>query len=79
MPDYVIDARPILQPYLDQAGIALDRISEQSLELIIVSWLGEMINSNKMPNQLAEGERWLADSGLLNAIAGGRFEHEVAA
>jgi hypothetical protein len=79
MPDYVIDARPILQPYLAQAGVALDQISGQSLELVIVSWLGEMINANTTPDQLAESERWLVDSGLLSAIAGGRFEHEVAA
>lgn len=76
-PDYVIDARPILQPYVDQTGLTLNHISEQSLELIIVSWLGELMNANETPVQLAEDERWLVESGLLSAIAGGRFEYEV--
>lgn len=76
-PDYIIDAQPILQPYVAQTGIISDHLSEQSLELIITSWLGEVMYSGKTPNNLGESERWLVDSGLLDAIAGGHFANEV--
>ncbi|WP_017317328.1 hypothetical protein [Mastigocladopsis repens] len=33
-PDYIIDARPILQPYFQQAGVSDEQISSQSLELL---------------------------------------------
>ncbi len=36
-PTYTIDAHPILQPYLEQTGLTADRISGQSLELIVAS------------------------------------------
>ena len=74
-PTYVIDARPILQPYFDQAGITADRVSGQSLEIIVTSWLNEVIH--KTPNELDTSEQWLIDSGLYNAVAGGNLEHEV--
>ena len=78
-PNYAIDARPLLQPYFDQVGVAADQISRQSLELIIASWLGNIVYSDQIPEQLDESERWLTESGLYAAILGGRFEHEVAA
>lgn len=36
-PTYTIDARPILQPYFEQAGVSAEQISSQSLELIVAS------------------------------------------
>ncbi len=42
-PTYTIDASPILQPYFERAGVAADQISGASLELIVASWLGEII------------------------------------
>ena len=78
-PTYIIDARPILQPYFERAGVTADQISKQSLELIIVSWLGEIIHAEKPPEDLNNSQRWLIDSGLYNALVGGKFEHEAAA
>lgn len=78
-PDYTIDARPILQPYFEKAGVAADQISGQSLELIVASWLGEIIHSEKSPEDVDECQRWLVDSGLYAALAGGKFEHEAVA
>ncbi|WP_026736426.1 hypothetical protein [Fischerella sp. PCC 9605] len=79
-PTYTIDARPILQPYLKQAGIDTEqKISSQSLELIITSWLGSIIHSEKPISEIGKSQRWLVDSGLYNAIAGGRFDHEAVA
>ncbi len=74
-PTYVIDARPVLQPYFDQAGITADQVSGQSLELIVASWLNEIIH--KAPNELDTSQQWLIDSGLYNAVVGGSLDHEV--
>jgi hypothetical protein len=78
-PTYTIDARPILQPYFERAGVTVDQISGQSLELIVASWLGEIIHSEKLPENVDASMRWLIDSGLYAALAGGKFEHEAAA
>ncbi len=74
----MIDASPILQPYFQRAGVTNDQISRQSLELIVASWLGEIIHSEKPPEGLDDSQRWLIDSGLYAALAGGKFQHEVA-
>jgi hypothetical protein len=78
-PTYTIDARPILQPYLERAGVTADQISGQSLEIIIASWLGELIHSEHPPEPYNNSLHWLVESGLYNALAGGRFDHEAAA
>lgn len=78
-PTYTIDARPILESYFKRAGVTPDQISGQSLELIISSWLGEIIHSEKLPENVASSQRWLIESGLYAALAGGNFEREAAA
>lgn len=79
-PTYAIDARPIIQPYLDRAGITQEQtVSSQSLELIVVAWLSKIIY-NEMPlEKTDEPEQWLIDSGLYAAIAGGSFGREAVA
>lgn len=76
-PTYVIDARPILQPYFEQTGLTVDQVSGQSLELIVASWLGELIH--KAPDELDSSQQWLIDSGLYEAVAGGSLDHKVLA
>jgi hypothetical protein len=78
-PSYTIDARPILGPYFERAGVTADEISGQSLELIVSSWLGEIIHSDKLPEHTNTSQEWLIESGLYAALARGRFEHEAAA
>jgi hypothetical protein len=75
-PTYVIDARPILQPYFEQSGVMADQVSGQSLELIVASWLSEVMHET--PDELDASQQWLIDSGLYNAVAGGSLAHEVA-
>jgi hypothetical protein len=78
-PTYSIDARPILQSYYEGAGITAEHISRQSLELIIESWLWQIIHSDKYATDIDESQQWLVDSGLYEAIAGGKFDYEVMA
>ena len=77
-PTYTIDARPILTPYFEQAGVAPDQISGVSFELIVSSWLSELVHSDKIPEGDGAVRNWLIESGLYNAVVGGRLAHEVA-
>jgi hypothetical protein len=77
-PTYTIDASPILQPYFERAGVAADQISGASLELIVASWLGEIIHSNQLPENIDASQQWLIESGLYAALVGGKLEHEAA-
>lgn len=76
-PTYTIDARPILEPYFEQVGVSANQITGQSLELIVASWLGKVIHLEQLPEELDESHRWLIESGLYTAIAGGHFEYEA--
>jgi hypothetical protein len=78
-PDYIIDAGPILKPYFEQAGISEEQISSQSLDLIVASWLGKIIHTEKFLEDTDESQQWLISSGLYPAIAGGQFEHRTVA
>jgi hypothetical protein len=78
-PTYTIDARPILQPYFERAGITATQIDGQSLELIVATWLGEIMHTEPLPENGDTTQRWLIDSGLYAALAGGKFESEAAA
>lgn len=78
-PTYTIDAQPILNRYLEQAGVKADQISGQSLELIVAFWLGEIIHSEKSPEDINKSQQWLIDSGLYAALAGGKFTHKAVA
>jgi hypothetical protein len=72
LPDYTIDAEPLLKRYFTQSGIDPQKVSGRSFELIVSSWISEIVNSDRLPT-----EKWLIDSGLYATIAGGRLEHEV--
>jgi hypothetical protein len=78
-PTYTIDASPILQPYFERAGVAADQISGASLELIVTSWLGEIIHSDQLSEKIDVSQQWLIESGLYAALVGGKLEHEAAA
>lgn len=72
---YVIDALSVLKPYFERAGIIPEKIREDSFELLVASWLSDLINSEKLPEEFNESQRWLIDSGLYVAISGGNLKY----
>ncbi|NJM74596.1 MAG: hypothetical protein HC852_01135 [Acaryochloridaceae cyanobacterium RU_4_10] len=78
-PTYTLDARPILHPYLERVGVTAEKISSQSLELIVESWLREIIHSENPYEDIDKSQHWVIDSGLYAALAGGKIEHEAIA
>lgn len=75
-PSYIIDATPIFQPYFEQVGVTANQISPQSFEMIVASWLREIIHSSSLPEASDQSQQWLVESGLGEAIAGGYFKYE---
>lgn len=71
-PDYVIDAKDLLEPYFERLGKNSTTLSGAGLELLVSNWLSEILN-NPDPNL---APLWLRDSGLLNALLGTRLRQE---
>ncbi|GAB4190968.1 MAG: hypothetical protein OHK0022_04250 [Roseiflexaceae bacterium] len=76
-PTHIIDAIPVLQPYFEEAGVAIDQVSGQSFELIVASWLVDIIH--KKTDEIDDKQNWIIETGLYNAVTGGNMEKEVVA
>ncbi|HEY3026817.1 MAG TPA: hypothetical protein VGJ55_11760 [Pyrinomonadaceae bacterium] len=77
-PDSVVDARPIVDPYIKDTRISRNQISDSSLQLILTSWLSFIVNSKLTAENVAPSEKWLFDSGLYEAIKNGSIESEAS-
>lgn len=78
-PTYEIDAKPFFQRYYERANIPTEHLNGQSFELIVTSWLNELIQSG-IPASVPEAQRkLLEDSGLLEALKGGSVAFQVPA
>jgi hypothetical protein len=74
LPDYVVDSRPIVAPYIKNTPIRLERMGDSSLQLIMTSWLSGLVNSKLSPESAEPAEKWIFDSGLYDAIKEGSVE-----
>ena len=59
-------------------NLSLDDLSESSLELIVKSWLNDIINADLTEQSAASHEKWLFDSGLYRAIENGSVKSEFS-
>jgi hypothetical protein len=74
-PDYELDAKSLFRRYLERAGLKPEDVSGQAFELIVMSWLGDLIL--QLPDVLREPD--LEDSGLPQAAKDGRIAYPAAA
>ena len=44
----------------------------------MAAWLGDLIRLAEQPENLRNGQSWLVETGLLDAVKNGRIESEVA-
>ena len=77
-PTYELDAAPFFQPYYARAHCSPDQLTAESFELIVTSWLNELIRSGISANVPETERRSLQESGLLDAIKGGSVAVEVS-
>jgi len=77
-PSYEIDARESLAPYTKAFINSLDSLSSSSLELLVASWLQDLVSRSPSRDGAAREPRWFVESGLRDAIRGGTVSVEVA-
>ena len=74
-PDYELDAKSLFRRYLEGAGLKPEDVSSQAFELIVMSWLGDLIL--QLPDATQPPE--IEDSGLPRAAKDGRITYPAAA
>lgn len=77
-PTYEVNAQPLFAPYCTSAGVDMRSISNHAFELVVAAWLSDLMRSNEQPEQLADGQRWLMESGFLTAVQDGHIDYEVS-
>jgi hypothetical protein len=70
-PNFTADATPVLRDYLGPIADQESGPRDESLELAIASWLGDLTSDIRSSDE-SDADRILAESGLLNKIRGGR-------
>ena len=76
-PDYQIEASELLAPYLDPTIPPLSELSGYGLELVVTSWLGDVVHTELRRDTLGPNLQWLLDSGLYEAIKHGSLAIEA--
>ena len=76
-PDYEIDITELLKPFYERSGISLEQISQYGFELILISWLNEVIQTASEQPDNKKIQDSLIKSGLFEALKTGRIVTEV--
>lgn len=78
-PTMLFDPTAFLRPYYDRAGVTPDDLTGKTFELIVAGWLSAVIRADSLADLEGDNLEWLATSGLLDRLSGGRLELEAAA
>ena len=73
--DYKVASQDILQEFANQPN--LDALSEVGLELLVNSWLSQLISS-PIDKKSSPEFNWIFDSGLYDSISGGSIRVETS-
>jgi hypothetical protein len=79
LPDFVVDAKRIFDPYFKTANINSRSSGGFAFELVVGSWLADLARSGLQIQERSMGDEWIIESGFLDAIENGRVEYEDAA
>ena len=78
-PAYHIKAAEVLASYLDPSTQSLTNLTEYSLELLVTSWLEDLVGTELRRDTVGPHLQWLFDSGLYEAIRHGSVMVEATA
>jgi hypothetical protein len=73
-PHFTMDATVELKPYFEKSGLTPGATGGEALDLIVFSWLNDISESGLRRSKQDSSLRWLADSGLLEALQRSRIE-----
>jgi len=77
LPEYAIDAREALEPYTRALGRPLENVSKPGFELLVSSWLLDLMHLDPQALAGRPGLAGLLDSGLFAAIRRGSLDVEA--
>lgn len=77
IPNYRADAKVILNPYFERINVKSETINEYGLEIIVSSWLTDIMTENININKTEEYQDILINSGLYDSILGGYLKGET--
>ena len=78
-PSLKVDPRSFLQPYYETSGSSLQDLTGRSFELVVTSWLNQVLSTESSQNLLGDDQKWLISSGLFSRLKGGHLTLEAAA
>ena len=78
-PTFKIDPTAFLKPYYDNSGISPSSITGKSFDLIVVSWLNQILRADAPQYLQNTNQDWIISSGLFDRLIGGHLELETAA
>ena len=78
-PTYQTDAQSTFEPYFRRVDLDPRQISGNAFELIVSTWLNDVIQSSRNAKDNVDEESWLTISGFRTAVKNGRIEYEAAA
>jgi len=71
-PDYDVETTELLAPYYQRSNIDPRTVIGRAFELIVAAWLHDLQWGSVGNGAGKPGQGWLDDSGLLQALRGGR-------
>ena len=77
-PTYEADTQLEFAPYFESAGVDPRHVGGHAFELLVATWLGDVIRSKGTGEEPAGDRNWLAESGFRAAVKDGRIEYEAA-
>ena len=76
-PTHEADTTAEFAPYFKGAGLSPTRITGHAFELVVESWMGDVMRSARRANESTEAQRILVESGLDTAVRDGSIEYEA--
>ncbi len=78
-PTQKVNPQPFLQPYFGSSDMTSNDLTGGSFDLIVTSWLNQVIRAQNTQELVNENQDWLISSGLYNQLAGGHLALEAVA
>lgn len=78
-PDHAINGKEILEAYANKLSLSLEGMSIYGFEMLVATWLQDLIFSDLSPETADPSLQWLFESGLYGAMKNGLVLLEEAA
>jgi hypothetical protein len=78
-PTQKVNPQPFLQPLFGLTAASYQDLTEKSFELVVTSWLNQVLRAQSPQDLLEENQDWLVSSGLFEKLTGGHLSLEAVA